>query len=190
MPSPIAHTSLLFLGLPAARGASLPLTRKLALAAMLAAVLVAPDLDFVLSLLSLTDAKAAHGTWSHSLAMAVPAGILFAVCARFVFPAGARPTLARLTLVGAAAYASHILMDWTNWGFGNARGIQILWPLSDERYLSPVHLFVGLRWSEPAAYASHLLTLGSELLFAGVVFAIARRRGVRTKPASESGGGE
>jgi len=189
MPSPIAHTSLLFLGLPAARGASLPLTRKLALAAMLAAVLVAPDLDFVLSLLDLTDAKAAHGTWTHSLVMAIPAGLLFALCARFVFPVGVRPTLPRLWTVGAAAYASHIVMDWTNWGFGNARGIQLLWPLSTDRYISPVHLFVGLRWSEPAAYGSHLLTLGSELLFAGLVFLFARRRGSRAMPATGSGGG-
>jgi len=177
MPSPIAHTSLLFLGLPAAQGdPPLPLARRVTLAAMLAVLLVLPDMDFVISLLNLSDVKTTHGTWTHSLVMAPPAGLLFAACARLVFPAGARPGIARLWLVGAGAYASHILMDWTNWGFGNARGIQILWPLSDERFLSPVHLFVGLRWSEPGAYGSHLLTLGSELLFAGLVFLVARRR--------------
>ncbi|MFT5423079.1 MAG: membrane-bound metal-dependent hydrolase YbcI (DUF457 family) [Phycisphaerales bacterium] len=177
MPSPIAHTSLLFLALPAAQGAAtLTLPRRVALAAMLAVLLVAPDLDFAVSLLNLADAKAAHGTWTHSLIIAIPAGILFAGCARFVFPAGARPGFIRLGLVGAAAYASHVLMDWTNWGFGNARGIQLLWPLSTDRFLSPVHAFVGLRWSEPGAYGSHLLTLSTELLFAALVFMVVRRR--------------
>lgn len=183
MPSPIAHTALVFFALPAAEGgARLPLPRRLAVAAMLGFVLVLPDLDFALALVGLTGASDVHGSWSHSLVWALPVGICFAIAASLVIPAKSPSSFARLALVGSIAFASHVLMDWMNWGFGNSRGIQLVWPISDERFLSPVPLFTGLRWSEPAAYGSHAITLSTELAFAGLVYLVARRQ--RPKLAS------
>lgn len=189
MPSPIAHTALVFFGLPAAQGAArLPLSRRVALAAMLAVVLVLPDLDFALALVGLAEASGVHGTWSHSLVWALPVGLGFAMAASLVLPQGARPSFGRLALVGAAAFASHTLMDWMNWGFGNSRGVQLVWPLSQDRFLSPVPLFIGLRWSEPGAYASHAVTLSTELAFAAVVWFIASKRRRRHAALSRAEG--
>jgi len=178
MPSPIAHASLAALVLPAA-GRRLDTIPAIVLIGLVAFWLVLPDFDFLVALVGLTDSVYSHGSWSHSVLWAVPAGLAFALAARVVLPQGNRPGFWRLGAIGAIAFASHLVMDWANWGFGQARGIMLLWPLDESRFKSPVPLFVGAKWSEPGNLGAHAVTLSTELAFAlvsvGIGLALSRR---------------
>lgn len=175
MPSPIAHLALITLAHPAAQGSgTLPLSRRLMLLALCATWLVLPDFDIPIGLLFISDGMSLHGSWSHSFIWAIPAGVGFLLLGRLVLAGHRGTSNLRLFLVGTACFMAHIVMDSANWGFGNARGVSLLWPFSDERIKSPVPLFVGLRWSEPGAVLSHLTTFVTECLFAVAVVVVAR----------------
>ena len=83
MPSPLAHSALVGLALPAAVGrqrfALVPLAHRIALGAILCLVLVLPDFDFVFSLLGFSGSDGTHGSWSHSVIWVIPAGLGFAI---------------------------------------------------------------------------------------------------------------
>lgn len=179
MPSPVAHASLAALVLPAA-GRRLSTIPAIVLIGLSAFWLVLPDFDFLVALIGLTDSVYSHGSWSHSVLWTVPAGLVFALVARVVMPEDNRPGFWRLCAIGAIAFASHLVMDWANWGFGQARGIMLLWPLDESRFKSPVPLFVGAKWSEPGNLGAHAITLATEFAFAlltiGLALALARRK--------------
>ncbi|MFP4145137.1 MAG: metal-dependent hydrolase [Phycisphaeraceae bacterium] len=160
MPSPIAHSALVLLARPAAgrdRLDRLPRSRRWGLYALVFAALLAPDVDFLLGAIwpaELLD----HGAAMHSLAVAGLFGGGFALAGRLV--AGPRLSWPLLWTLGAAAYASHLIMDALTWG----GGVMLLWPLSAERVASPVPLFYGARHSQPWAWRAHLTTLMTESL--------------------------
>lgn len=171
MPSPLAHASLACFArsLLARQGfANLPRPRRWAFYALLGFALCAPDLDFALRLLP-PHPLHAHGTFLHSLAAAV----LFAPLFGFVAHGLLQRAIAwwRLALVGLLAYSAHLLMDM----FTPGRGVMLLWPIIDQRLSAPLPLFVGAEHSDLWAWRWHLLTLTTELAFAGVVWLIARR---------------
>ena len=49
--------------------------------------------------------------------------------------------------------------------FTIGRGVMVFWPLSLERFASPVPLFYGLHWSDGYLSERHLITLVTELGF-------------------------
>ncbi|MCU1385536.1 MAG: hypothetical protein JWL71_4233 [Acidobacteria bacterium] len=92
-----------------------------------AALAAAPDLDLALM---------AHRTATHSIG----AVLIVALCAAALAAAGRQP-IARVTLMCAAAYGSHLLLDWLGADYYPPRGLQLLWPFSREWYISGLDLF-------------------------------------------------
>jgi len=92
-----------------------------------AGLAAAPDLDL---------AFVAHRTMTHSLV----AVAFVAVVAAIVAASTGRPVV-RITLMCAAAYGSHLLMDWLGVDLYPPRGIQLLWPFSQEWYISDADIF-------------------------------------------------
>jgi membrane-bound metal-dependent hydrolase YbcI (DUF457 family) len=87
----------------------------------------APDLDLAFT---------AHRTATHSVGAAVVVAVVAAAIA-----AGAGRPIARVTLMCAAAYGSHLLLDWLGADFYPPRGIQLMWPFNHEWYISGLDLF-------------------------------------------------
>ncbi|MGE5360956.1 MAG: metal-dependent hydrolase, partial [Bacteroidales bacterium] len=80
-----------------------------------------------------------HRTWSHSLGAAAIVWIIVACVA----------WRARLPIVGtagicAAAYGSHVLLDWLGRDDGPNGGLMVLWPLTTDFYKSGANLFLEL----------------------------------------------
>ena len=91
-----------------------------------AALGAAPDLDL---------AFVAHRTVTHSLSGMALVGLFAAALA-----ATAKRPVARIALMCAAAYGSHLVLDWLGADYYPPRGIQLLWP-SQEWYISGIDLF-------------------------------------------------
>ena len=87
----------------------------------------APDLDLAFT---------AHRTVTHSLT----AVCVVAVCAA-ALAAGIRRPIARVVVMCAVAYGSHLLLDWLGTDNYPPRGIQLLWPWSREWYISGADIF-------------------------------------------------
>ena len=88
---------------------------------------VAPDLDL---------AFVAHRTVTHSVGAVCFVGLLAAALA-----ANARRPIARVSLMCAAAYGSHLLLDWLGTDVYPPPGIQALWPVNGDWYISGFDLF-------------------------------------------------
>ena len=118
MPSPLGHA----LGAAAAGWAVDRPRPSLRRTILLVAVGLAPDLDLLFG---------THSTYTHS----VGAVALVTAIAWFV------TRDARLTAAVAAAWASHLLLDWLGSDTRDPIGIMALWPLSTEHYQSDLYLF-------------------------------------------------
>ena len=137
MPSPVGHA----LGGIAAGWTLAPRHDRVA-ASALAAIGAAADLDLLFH---------RHRGPSHSIGAAFIVGVVvwsaFAA-ARFrrARSAAARPRRDRLgwALAAAAAWASHVLLDWLGEDTWPPIGIPALWPFSRAYYQSPITIFPGV----------------------------------------------
>jgi membrane-bound metal-dependent hydrolase YbcI (DUF457 family) len=140
MPSPIGHalagivvawTTDLVPGDRAWRTApqSAPFHRKAGngLTLLCAGLGALPDLDL---------AFASHRTATHSIGAVVLVALVAAALAAIV-----RRPIARVALMCAAAYGSHLLLDWLGADYYPPRGIQLMWPTSDTWYISGLDVF-------------------------------------------------
>lgn len=157
-------------------------------AVFFAAVAAAPDLDLLVG---------AHSGPTHS----VGAGVLVGIAA-FVVHSGAHrrwhgTSLAALppavfALACAAAYVSHVLLDWLSSDTTAPIGVMALWPLTRTHYESDLHLFLAISrrfhqgWpfivQNAIAFARELLILLPALW----VIATLRRRGSRAARVARS----
>lgn len=172
MPSPIAHGSL---AIPARAllGVDVRGFRNMMVWGLLVFAAVAPDVDIAISLVRTGRPFAEHGMYTHSLLLAPAFGVLFAGAIRLISP---QMRMGRAILIGTLLYASHVLMDLITVG---SRGVSIFWPLAPERIASPFGVFVGVEHSDWKRVDLHLLTIGTEVAFGLVVWALthaARRR--------------
>jgi membrane-bound metal-dependent hydrolase YbcI (DUF457 family) len=87
----------------------------------------APDLDLAFT---------THRTATHSVGAVLCIAVLAAAVA-----AGAGRPIVRVTLMCAAAYGSHLLLDWLGADYYPPLGLQLLWPFNHEWYISGVDLF-------------------------------------------------
>lgn len=173
MPSPLGHmiggvtAGWLVAGAPAiARGRGRTAARDAAVYACLGAL---PDLDLL---------AGAHSGPTHS----VGAAILIGGLALLVRRAGAGSELWRTPLVAAAAcaaaYGSHVLLDWLSSDNSAPIGIMALWPFTRGYYESDLHVFMAISrryyqgWTfvrqNVLAIARELAILGPMILAVGV----------------------
>jgi membrane-bound metal-dependent hydrolase YbcI (DUF457 family) len=118
MPSPIGHA----LGAAAAGWAldrERPSIRRTALTV---AVGLAPDLDLLFG---------THSTYTHSVGAVAIVTLIAWLATRD----------ARLTAAVAAAWASHLLLDWLGSDSRDPIGIMALWPFSTAHYQSGFYVF-------------------------------------------------
>src|SRR5581483_9005994 len=97
----------------------------LTLACMILAAL--PDIDLFWHV---------HRTMTHSIGAVILSGVLAAAVA-----AAIRRPVARVALMCAAAYATHLVLDWVAVDHLPPYGLQALWPFSDRWFLSGWDLF-------------------------------------------------
>jgi membrane-bound metal-dependent hydrolase YbcI (DUF457 family) len=87
----------------------------------------APDLDLMF---------ASHRTVTHSLG-----ALLFVWLFAAAMAAHAERPIVRVSLMCAAAYATHLLLDLLGADTFPPRGIEVLWPFSHEWYISGIDVF-------------------------------------------------
>jgi len=80
----------------------------------------------------------AHRTYTHSVGAVIFVGVFAAAMA-----ANAKRPIARVALMCAAAYGTHLLLDYFAVDRVPPRGIQALWPFSHAWYISGWDLFRG-----------------------------------------------
>jgi membrane-bound metal-dependent hydrolase YbcI (DUF457 family) len=111
------------------------------LSATCALLAAAPDLDLLFT---------THRTYTHSIGAVIVVGLfaaLTSVARRREGPSHAT----RIALMCAAAYASHLLLDWLGVDLYPPLGLQALWPFDSGWYISGLDLF-------PQTRREHLLT--------------------------------
>jgi membrane-bound metal-dependent hydrolase YbcI (DUF457 family) len=132
-----------------------------------------PDIDLLFG---------SHHTYTHSLgAVAIVAGVA-AIWSRTA--PGARGHVA---VAAAAAYASHLLLDWLGTDTTPPIGIMALWPFTDAYSQAPAHVFMAIsrRYWLPEFFTYNLRALVRELVILGpIVLAVWWLRGEREGQAS------
>jgi hypothetical protein len=109
------------------------------------------DLDLLVGL---------HSQYSHSVGAVAAVFVIAAVLARH------QPRWAVLAAATAAAYGSHLLLDWLGQDGTPPFGLTALWPLSGSYFLSHLDLFRGISrevW-RPDALAHDLRAVTREIL--------------------------
>lgn len=119
-----------------------------------------PDADAVFGIW-FRDLARYHNQFSHSLITIILAVPVLALGFKWWAQIAWRDGL----LVTFVASLLHIVMDYFTYG----RGVMLFWPLTVQRFQSPVLLFYGLQWSHSWRSPVHLLTLLNELLFMTVL---------------------
>ncbi len=177
--------------------------RDVRLLALFAVAGAAPDLD----LLAGAHSGPTHGLGAAALAGAVTFAVVAWRSARSSHPRGLSPpagergqtpaagewgqtpiaggrglTPGRLAAAVAAAFASHILLDWLGTDTSPPIGIMALWPFSHHYYESSAHVFMAIsrRYWLPEFWTWNLVALGRELLIlspiAALIVTLRRRR--------------
>ena len=98
------------------------------------ALALLPDADVALVALGACDAGACgHRGASHSLLVAIAIGLFAGLVARRL-----RWPIVRTVIAATFAVASHAMLDVLGAG---GRGLPLLWPFSDARFMSPIRIF-------------------------------------------------
>ncbi len=131
MPSPVGHA----LGAIAAGWAVGGRPPSRATTVAFVAVGLAPDLDLLVG---------SHSTYTHSLgAVVLVLAATFGICRWLLpnHPATAPARSPRFAAGVAAAWASHLLLDWLGSHTSAPIGIMALWPFTSAHYQSSLYLF-------------------------------------------------
>ncbi len=165
MPSPLAHIAVGYVIHRVHQPPSGPRLVERVPLSMLAALGLSmlPDVDSVMGILR-GDLGRYHNGWTHSLIAGLGVSV---VVGSLALLRGRR--IARVWfIIALLCYGSHVVMDYLTIG----RGVMALWPISTERFASPVRLFYGLHWSDGWLSVRHLWTLVTELGFMVALSAI------------------
>ena len=93
-----------------------------------------PDVDIIAAII-FRDMKNYHNNFSHSLLLAFPVSLLVAVLVYQMY----RSNFWLWFLVCLISYDLHIIMD----ALTAERGVMMFWPLSQNRFVSPIRIFTG-----------------------------------------------
>ena len=129
---------------------------------MIAGLSMLPDLDVIPAIL-FRDMKAYHNNFSHSLLFAIPVALFIAG----IFHRMYKSNFWLWFLICLISCDLHVIMD----ALTAERGVMMLWPLSQNRYASPIRIFYGLQWGLGWFSMWHLWTIFTESLFVIVVIA-------------------
>ena len=119
-----------------------------------------PDLDIIPAIM-FRDMRTYHNNFSHSLLFAVPVALLVAGVFHRIY----RSNFWLWFFICLISYDLHVIMDTLT----AERGAMLFWPLTQNRYASPIKIFYGLQWGLGWFSIWHLWTIFTELLFAVVV---------------------
>ena len=170
MPSPVGHAlggiAAGWLFKPAVgRAAGRPADRGATLA--FAVLGMAADLDLLVGV---------HRGPSHSVGVTLIVGLVCWIALR-------RRGEGRLALACAAAYGSHVLLDWFGSDTSPPIGLQALWPWSSTYYQGPLPVFLAVsrRFHQPGLFwLPNTLALARELVIlapiVGLVYYLRRNR--------------
>ena len=142
MPSPLLH---------GAAGAALAGAwwrrpdKLVVIVALIVAANVA-DLDLVPGLL-MGDAGRYHHQFTHSLGVAVIAGVMAVAAAAWFRLQNA----ARFGVLVAAAFASHVVLDMLSIGKSPYNAVPLLWPITNQLYTLPPSIFPDIQYERDAA---------------------------------------
>jgi membrane-bound metal-dependent hydrolase YbcI (DUF457 family) len=128
MPSPVGHA----LGGIAAGGAVAHDRLGWRQAALFGVLGLLPDLDLLVGL---------HSTYTHSIGAATLIGVLAALVPDRTRARWSGAGRASFALACAAAYGSHVLLDWLGSDSTPPIGIMALWPFSSAFYQSDLNVF-------------------------------------------------
>jgi membrane-bound metal-dependent hydrolase YbcI (DUF457 family) len=181
-PSPIAHSAMGYL-LGRVLGKNKPQTASkqefikpvVILAALFFSLL--PDIDAIPGIL-LNDFGRYHNQWTHSLVVGLMVGLLVGFIAYWRMMA----SFYFWFLLASLSYTFHIIMDFFTMG---ERGLMLFWPFTSERFLSPIPLFWGVRWSEGLWSPLHLITIATELLFVALVVLVSSFIDRKNRPSQK-----
>jgi membrane-bound metal-dependent hydrolase YbcI (DUF457 family) len=129
-----------------------------------------PDIDFLFGI---------HSMYTHSVGAALFVGLITYVATR--------PKSVRFALAGAAAYGSHIVLDWLGDDTTPPIGIMALWPFANGYYQSDLHWFMAINrrywldnfWSHNLAAVSREVVLLGPLALAAWWIRCGRVAGAR-----------
>lgn len=164
MPSPIAHLSVGYAvyrinkrALPEDRRRFWILPVQLGIIFVLSMI---PDLDVLLAIV-FRDLEKYHNNISHSLFLGPLVAFACAGLLYWLYRSG----FGIWFLICLLLYELHVVMDF----FSAERGVMLLWPFSQARFVPPVKLFYGLQWGFGWFSIWHLWTIFTESLFSLVV---------------------
>jgi len=131
---------------------------------------VVPDLDILLH---------HHRSFTHSIGAAMAAGLVVWGCSRFWKP-GSHAAAPSLTI--AAAYSTHILLDWLGRDTAPPFGLMALWPFSHEFFISGANIFMEISrryWKPEEFLVGNMGAVGWEIVvlapFVGIAFWLRQR---------------
>jgi len=175
MPTPIGHA---LGGLTVAWLSPGRHSRTLVAACVGAAV--AADLDILIH---------DHRSYTHSVGAVIVVGVVAWGLARLK----SRPTAVGVGVTIAAAYATHIVLDWLGKDTAVPFGLPALWPFSSSYYISNANLFMEIsrRYWKPDEFIMGNLRAGAwELLVLGPIAALAYWSTQTTKISKKNEGHE
>lgn len=173
MPTPIGHA---LAGLAVAGLSQSPRRASVFQIGILVLCAAAPDLDLALRLV---DGVNHHRGASHSLVAAMLAGFVGLLLRR----SGA--DLPRASMI-AAAWASHVLLDFLGVDTSPPSGEMALWPFSTGFYISPITVFYDVSRSFTWAAIQHnAIAVGIEIVVLIPIVIVVWRRPQFGKPASK-----
>ena len=127
---------------------------------MLTGLSILPDLDVIPAII-FRDMKTYHNNFSHSLFFAVPVAFLVAGIFHRIY----QSNFWLWFLICLVSYDLHIMMDMMT----AERGVMLFWPLTQNRFASPIKIFYGLQWGLGWFSIWHLWTIFTESLFVLVI---------------------
>src|SRR5262245_45055370 len=129
---------------------------------------VSPDID----LLYLPFNSQMHRTVTHSIGAVILVGSFAAVLRKVsdtsdtqIFDGVRRVRHLRFALMCAAAYATHLLLDWLGVDNNPPYGVQALWPFSDAWFISDLEVFrqtARRQLTTPSVIRLNLLAIAQE----------------------------
>jgi len=164
MPSPIAHLGMGYAvyryykdKLPATQSRFWKFPLQMFL---LTGLSMLPDLDVIPAII-FRDMKTYHNNFSHSLLFAIPVALLIAGLFHRMY----RSNFWLWFLICLVSYDLHIIMDMMT----AERGVMMFWPLTQNRFASPIKIFYGLQWGLGWFSIWHFWTIFTESLFVLVI---------------------